>query len=229
MARGTAMDFKDTSEEAHWREEVCGFLQSELPAVKAAMRGNRGWLEGGGDGERPDTRARSGADTRERMSGGMKAWREKLREKGWIAPAWPKEVGGGGLSVKEQFILNEEFAEARAPGVGGMGISMVGPTLMAHGTEEQKAEYLPKIIGGETNWCQGFSEPGAGSDLASLQTRAVLDGDDFVVNGQKIWTSGAHHSQFMILLARTDPDAPKHRGISYFILDMKSSGIQIQP
>ena len=130
------MDFKDTSEEAHWREEVCGFLQSELPAVKAAMRGNRGWLEGGGDGERPDTRARSGADTRERMSGGMKAWREKLREKGWIAPAWPKEVGGGGLSVKEQFILNEEFAEARAPQVGGFGVMMFGPTLIVHGTED---------------------------------------------------------------------------------------------
>jgi len=223
------MDFKDTSEEAQWREAVRGFLQSELPAVRAAMRGNRGWLEGGGDGERPDTRARAGSETRERMSEGMKSWRQKLQAKGWVAPAWPKEYGGGGLSVKQQFILNEEFAEARAPGVGGMGISMVGPTLMAHGTEEQKAEHLPKIIGGDENWCQGFSEPGSGSDLASLQTRAVLDGDDFVVNGQKIWTSGAQFANWMFMLVRSDPDAPKHRGITYLLLPMSSPGITVQP
>jgi alkylation response protein AidB-like acyl-CoA dehydrogenase len=179
------MDFKDTTEETRWREQVRGFLQAELPSVRAAMRGNREWLAAA-EGERPDTRARAGSETRERMSEGMKAWRQKLRDKGWIAPAWPAEYGGGGLSVKQQFILNEEFAEARAPAVGGMGISMVGPTLMAHGTEEQKAEYLPQIIAGKANWCQGFSEPGAGSDLASLQTKAVLDGDDFVVNGQKV-------------------------------------------
>ncbi len=221
------MEFKDTSEEARWREEVRGFLQAELPEVREAMRGMRGWMEG--DGERPDTRARSGAETRSRMTEGMKVWRDKLKEKGWIAPAWPKEFGGGGLSVKQQFILNEEFAEARAPGVGGMGISMVGPTLMAHGTEEQKAEYLPKIISGETNWCQGFSEPGAGSDLASLQTRAVLDGDDFVVNGQKIWTSGAQFANWMFMMVRTDPDAPKHRGITYLLLPMSSPGITVQP
>src|SRR5438067_290306 len=126
------MDFKDTPDEAQWREKVRGFLTSELPAARQAMAGNRAMMLEGGlpDGERPDTRARSGAEARERITGGMRVWRDKLKDQGWIAPAWPKEYGGGGLSVKQQFILNEEMAEARAPGVGGMGISMVGPTLM---------------------------------------------------------------------------------------------------
>jgi alkylation response protein AidB-like acyl-CoA dehydrogenase len=159
----------------------------------------------------------------------MGEWRQKLAKQGWIAPAWPKEYGGAGLSTMEQFILNEEFAEARAPQLGGMGVSMAGPTIIIHGTEEQKAEHLPKILKGETQWCQGFSEPGAGSDLASLQTRAVKDGDDFVINGSKIWTSGAQFANWMFMLARTDPDAPKHRGITYFLLDFKTSGITVQP
>jgi alkylation response protein AidB-like acyl-CoA dehydrogenase len=153
-------------------------------------------------------------------------WRQKLVTKGWIAPAWPKEYGGAGLSVMEQFILNEEFAEARAPGVG---VPLVGPTLIVHGTDDQKKEFLPGILRGDSTWCQGFSEPGSGSDLASLQTRAVKDGDDFVLNGQKIWTSGARRSNWMFMLARTDPDAPKHRGISFFMLDMTSPGITVRP
>jgi alkylation response protein AidB-like acyl-CoA dehydrogenase len=129
----------------------------------------------------------------------------------------------------QQFIFNEEMAEARAPRPGGIATGFAGPTLIVHGTEEQKKKYLPEILTGETIWCQGYSEPGAGSDLASLQTRAVADGDDFVVNGQKIWTSGGHVAKWMILLTRTDPDAPKHRGISYFIVDMKSPGISVRP
>jgi alkylation response protein AidB-like acyl-CoA dehydrogenase len=159
----------------------------------------------------------------------MAVWRDKLVARGWIAPAWPKEYGGAGLSIMEQFIMNEEFAEAGAPQVGGMGVSMVGPTLVAHGTDEQRAEHLPKILRGEVHWCQGFSEPGSGSDLASLQTRAVRDGDDYVINGQKIWTSGAHQANWMFMLARTDPAAPKHRGISFFLMDFSSPGITVQP
>jgi alkylation response protein AidB-like acyl-CoA dehydrogenase len=129
----------------------------------------------------------------------------------------------------EQFIMNEEFAENRVPPVGGMGVSMVGPTLITHGNEEQKKEHLSRILSGEVQWCQGFSEPGSGSDLASLQTRAVKDGDDYVINGQKIWTSGAQFAHWMFMMARTDPDAPKHKGISYFLLDMKSPGVTVRP
>jgi alkylation response protein AidB-like acyl-CoA dehydrogenase len=158
----------------------------------------------------------------------MQTWRRKLVERGWIAPSWPKEYGGAALGLMQQFIMGEEMAEAHAPSVGGAGISMVGPTLIVHGTEEQKKEFLPKILSGETLFCQGFSEPEAGSDLASLRTRAVRDGDDFVINGQKIWTSVAHHANWMFVLARTDPDVPKHKGISYFLLEMKTPGIDVR-
>jgi alkylation response protein AidB-like acyl-CoA dehydrogenase len=139
------------------------------------------------------------------------------------------EYGGAGLSVMEQFIFNSEMSEARAPRPGGIATMFAGPTLIVHGTEEQKSKYLPEILQGDTIWCQGYSEPGSGSDLASLQTRAIRDGDDYVVNGQKIWTSGGHVAKWMILLARTDPEAPKHRGITYFIVDMKSPGMTVRP
>jgi alkylation response protein AidB-like acyl-CoA dehydrogenase len=165
----------------------------------------------------------------ERDRSAMLAWRERLQSRGWVAPAWPKRYGGAELPVMQQFILKEEMAVARAPRFGGVGIGWVGPTLMQFGADWMKERFIPRILGGEERWCQGFSEPGAGSDLASVQTRAVRDGDDFVVNGQKIWTSGAHISEWMILLARTDPDAPKHRGLSYFLLDMKTPGISLSP
>ena len=200
------MDFRDTPDEAKFRTEVQEFIKNEAPT---------------GEGRSADPFAQRGSTYRE--------WTKKLAARKWIAPAWPKEYGGAGMSVMEQFIFNTELADSRAPRVGGIATGFAGPTLIYHGTEEQKAKYLPEILEGDTIWCQGYSEPGSGSDLASLQTRAVRDGDDYVVNGQKIWTSGGHVAKWMILLARTDPTAPKHRGISYFIVDMKSPGLTVRP
>ncbi len=210
------MDFRDSPEEAAFRAEVRRFIAENLPPAFRQREPEWGMFN--------TARNRYPVPPEE-----QRLWRKRLAARGWIAPAWPKEYGGAGMSVAEQFIFNEEMAEARAPGVGGIAVGWAGPTILTHGTEEQKRRFLPGILSGEETWCQGFSEPGAGSDLASLQTRAVRDGDEYVINGQKIWTSGAHHSQYMILLARTDPNAPKHRGISYFIVDMKSPGITIQP
>ncbi|MBT5775399.1 MAG: hypothetical protein HOH95_13615 [Dehalococcoidia bacterium] len=207
------MDLTDNTAEAGFREVVKGFI---------AEHGDKGRMGGGrGSGEESGW----SSDARERMKG----WREALVDRGWIAPAWPKEFGGAGLSVKEQFIFNEELAEAGLMNVGGFGVMMLGPTLMVHGTDEQKAEILPKILAGEVVWCQGWSEPGAGSDLASLQTRAARDGDEYVLNGQKIWTTGAQHATRMYMLARTDPDAPKHRGISMLMLNMDDPGVSVRP
>jgi alkylation response protein AidB-like acyl-CoA dehydrogenase len=160
-----------------------------------------------------------------------KEWFKLLGKKGWIAPAWPKEYGGAGMTVMQQFVFNEEMALNRAPRPLHLiiGVGMAGPTIIVHGTEEQKKKFLPGMLSGDDVWCQGYSEPGSGSDLASLQTRAVRDGDDYVVNGQKIWTTFAHQAKWMIMLARTDPEAPKHRGITYFIMDMKSPGITVRP
>ena len=154
----------------------------------------------------------------------------KMAERGWLTLAWPEEYGGQGRPHIEQMIYNEETAYFRAPTRDvSIGTHMVGPTLMLYGTEEQKTHYLPEIASGEAVYCQGFSEPESGSDLASLQLRAVEDGDDYVLNGSKIWTSGAHRSTHCYLLTRTDPDAPKHRGISVFIVDMDTPGIEVRP
>jgi alkylation response protein AidB-like acyl-CoA dehydrogenase len=205
------MNLRDTPEEAEWRRQVHTFLERELPArFRQRDDFELGLSETRWDD--PD----------------VVLWRKKLVKRGWIAPSWPVEYGGAGLSLMQQFIMQEEFAENNAPSVGGGGISMVGPTLMVQGTEEQKKEFLPKILSGETSFCQGFSEPEAGSDLAALHTRAVRDGDDYIINGQKIWTSGAHHANWMFLLARTDPNVPKHKGISYFLLPMDTPGIDVR-
>jgi len=159
-----------------------------------------------------------------------KAWQRKVYEAGYLAMGWPREYGGQGADVMRQTIVNEELVRARAPGfIGLLGITMVGPTLITHGSEEQKRRYLPKILTADEIWCQGYSEPGSGSDLASLKTRAEIVGDEFVINGQKVWTSNAQHADWMFCLVRTDPDAPKHGGISYVLIDMKTPGITVRP
>ncbi len=159
-----------------------------------------------------------------------KEWQRKLYDAGYVAMGWPKEYGGQDADVMRQTIVNEEMVLARAPGlVGASGLGMLGPTLIQLGTEEQKRRYLPKILTAEEIWCQGYSEPGSGSDLASLRTRAELVGDEFIVNGQKVWTSNAQFSDWMFCLVRTDPEAPKHRGISYILIDMTTPGITVRP
>jgi 3-oxocholest-4-en-26-oyl-CoA dehydrogenase alpha subunit len=151
-----------------------------------------------------------------------------LAANGWLTVAWPKEYGGVGATQMEQLIFKEELFQAGG-GVDNQGINLAGPTIILHGNDELKRTHLPRIAKAEVRWCQGFSEPGAGSDLASLQTRAVRNGDHFVINGQKVWTSSAHLADWILLLTRTDPDAPKHRGISMFAVDMKSPGIEVRP
>jgi len=160
----------------------------------------------------------------------MRAWQKKMFDGGWVGIHWPKSYGGRGATLLEQAVFQQEFARVQAPPLANtLGLMIVGPTLMVHGTEEQKKRYIPRILSAEEIWCQGFSEPNSGSDLASLQTRAVEDGDDFVVNGQKIWTSMAHCADMCILLTRTDPQAPKHKGISFLLVDMHSPGITVKP
>ena len=157
-------------------------------------------------------------------------WLDRMIEKGWTAPVWPKEYGGGGLDTGQYMALFQEMRriDARAP-LGGMGVSLIGPTLLEYGTDEQKARHIPRIVRGEVAWCQGYSEPGSGSDLASLSTRAQDKGDHFVVNGQKIWTSGAQYADWIFALVRTDPDVPKHEGISFVLMDMHQDGITVSP
>ncbi len=162
--------------------------------------------------------------------GAAKAWQRKLYEAGYVAMGWPREYGGRDADLMEQTIINEELVRARTPGLIGMlGVQMVGPTLIQWGTAEQKKRYLPPILTAEEIWCQGYSEPGSGSDLASLKTRAELLGDEFIINGQKVWTSFAQFADWMFCLVRTDTEAPKHRGISYVLIDMKSPGITVRP
>lgn len=157
-------------------------------------------------------------------------WLERMVEKGWTVPSWPKEVGGGGLNNDEYLVLLEEMAVIGArPALSSFGTSMIGPTLLELGTEEQKNTHLPRIARAEVEWCQGYSEPGSGSDLASLSTHAKDNGDHFVINGQKTWTSGAHHADWMFCLVRTDPNAPKHEGISFVLLPVDQPGIEIRP
>jgi alkylation response protein AidB-like acyl-CoA dehydrogenase len=157
-------------------------------------------------------------------------WHKKLNEGGWVAVNWPKQYGGRGATVMQRVIFREELGRLHlSEPMTGMGIGLLGPTLMHWGTDDQKRRHLPAILKGEEIWCQGYSEPGAGSDLASVQTRAVEDGDYFVVNGQKVWTSVAHHADWIFALVRTDPDAPKHKGISYLLIDMHTPGVTVRP
>ena len=203
------MDFTFTPEEDAFRAEVRTFLHEALPPDFQV---------------RNDREALSEAEFRD-----SQRFAQRLAERGWLTMSWPKEYGGQAAGHIKQLIYNEEVGYSGAPLGFGFGTNLVGPTLMVHGTEAQKRRHLPPIARAELFWCQGFSEPGAGSDLAGLQTRAGRDGDEYVINGQKSWTSEGHQGDWMILLARTDTEAPKHRGISYFLVDMKTPGIQVQP
>ena len=206
------MDFTLTPEQQSFRDEVRDWLKRNLP---------RSWVErlhGGSDIPRPDAYEF------------LRQWQGKLNEAGFVGLTWPKESGGRGLTFMEEMILQQEMALAKAPPVLNiLAVGMAGPTIIAYGTEEQKKRYPPKMLSCEEIWCQGYSEPNAGSDLAAVQTRAVKEGEYYVVNGQKVWTSLAHIADWMMLLARTDPDAPKHKGITYFLLDMKSPGVTVKP
>lgn len=201
------MQFRFTEQQEAFRTEVNDFLRTNLPA---------NW-EG----------ADNAIDEGDHEFG--RQFLKKLAPKKWIAPAWPVEYGGLGMSLWDQVIFNEAMGYARAPIVNTAAVGYLGPTIILYGSDEQKKQHLPGITSGDVIWCQGYSEPNSGSDLASLQTRAVKDGDDWIINGQKIWTSQGHYADWMFLIARTDPDAPKHRGISYFLLDMKTPGISVRP
>lgn len=204
------MDFDYSPQEEAFRQELRLWLESNLPK-----------------GYDPETFEQ--IDENERFQVQL-AWQKNLHAAGWVGIHWPKEYGGRGATVIEQAIHQQEMARVRAPGVANMlGINLVGPTLMHWGTEEQKQRYIPKILSADEIWCQGYSEPGSGSDLASLQTRAVEDGDSFVVNGQKVWTSYAHKAHRCILVVRTDPNAPKHKGLSYLLVDIQSPGVTVRP
>ena len=201
------MDYRFTDEEESFRTEVRQFLRAELP---------EDWdfdpfelTEDKWDFARDFTK--------------------KLAGKGWVAPAWPHEYGGQGMPYMKQVVLSEEIAYHRAPNTSLIGVTYAGPTIIVYGNDDQKKQFLPGITSGDIVWCQGYSEPNAGSDLASLQTRAVKDGDDYIINGTKIWSSNAHKANWCFFLARTDTEAPKHKGISYFITPMDAPGISVRP
>jgi alkylation response protein AidB-like acyl-CoA dehydrogenase len=159
-----------------------------------------------------------------------RAWQRRLNDAGWAGVSWPKEYGGRGATLVEPAISNAVVGRARTPQVANvLGLAMGGPTVIAHGTEEQRHRFLPPILSAEEIWCQGFSEPDSGSDLASLKTRARRDGDEWVVTGQKVWTTFAHHAKWCMLVARTDADAPKHKGLTYFLMDMEQDQVQVRP
>lgn len=203
------MDLNYPADAEVFRTEIRAWLEENLPP---------GWFEPGFE-LKGDDRKRFNED-----------WPRRLYEGGWICASWPTEYGGKGLSIMQNVVLAEEFAKARAPlRADFFGDTLVGPTILQWGTEEQKRSMLPKILRGEVRWCQGFSEPDSGSDLASLKTTAVLDGDEWIINGQKVWTTQAQFADFIFLLARTDPGATKHKGISYLLVPMKQAGIEVRP
>jgi alkylation response protein AidB-like acyl-CoA dehydrogenase len=189
------------------------------------------WLDENLRGEFEIVRGRGGPGDEHALFEERHAWERLLGKHGWIGVGWPKAVGGRELSLTQQMIFHEEYARAGGPGrVGHIGEGLLGPTLIHFGTDDQKSRFLPKILSGDEVWCQGYSEPNAGSDLASVQTRAELDGDEWVVNGQKVWTSGAEWSDWCFVVCRTDSDAqPKHRGISYILVPMDQDGVEVRP
>jgi alkylation response protein AidB-like acyl-CoA dehydrogenase len=205
------MDFDFTPEQQSFRSEVRAWLGVHLPAD---LKG-RGFASSRAD--RAHVRR-------------LREWQGALHRAGYVGIDWPREYGGRGASIMEQIILYEEMSRAEAPQpVNRGGLSMLGPTLMTHGTPAQRERHLAKILTADEIWCQGFSEPNAGSDLANVETRAVLDGDHYVISGQKVWTSMAHVAEWGFFLVRTNPDAPKHRGITFILIDMKTPGITIRP
>ncbi|MDC2986343.1 acyl-CoA dehydrogenase family protein [Actinomycetota bacterium] len=202
------MDLTYPQEAEDFRVEISGWLKDNLP---------EGWFEPGF------------SLNEEEKAVFNREWPKKLFEGGWICATWPTEYGGRGLTTMQGVVLAEEFARARAPMRGDFfGDTLVGPTLLQWGTEEQKQEFLPRILKGEIRWCQGFSEPNSGSDLASLKTTAVLDGNEWVINGQKVWTTQGHHADYCFLLTRTDAESPKHAGISYLLVPMRQPGIEVR-
>ena len=202
------MDFRDTPEQATFRQEVRAWLDEHLPDE---LRGHRG---GGARFDGPEIRR----------------WSRALHDGGWVGISWPAEYGGRGLSPRFQSIYLEEEARAEAPPhIGVIGLGMAGPTIISRGTDEQKARYLRPLLAADEIWCQGFSEPGAGSDLAGVRTSARLDGDHFVLDGQKVWSSYAHIADFCILVARSDPDSQRHAGLTYLIVDMHAPGVEVRP
>ena len=205
------MDFEFTEQEEAFRKEVRGWLEANLP-----------------DDLRGRAFASSRADLEEVRK--LRAWQRQMAQAGYVGMDWPREFGGRNAPITEQVILYQEMARAESPQlVNRGGVSMLGPTLMKYGTPAQQRRFLPKILTAEELWCQGFSEPNAGSDLANLQTRAVRDGDHYVINGQKVWTSMGHVADWGFFLVRTDPNAAKHKGISFLLVDMKTPGIGVRP
>jgi alkylation response protein AidB-like acyl-CoA dehydrogenase len=204
------MDLNLTPDEQRFRDELRAWFHAHRPE--------------------PWHGALKDAESRQAYYAYLRAWQRALFEGGWAGVAWPAPYGGRGASMIEQAIFQEELARADAPDrLGVIGEGLVGPTIIALGTEEQKQRFLPAILSGEHIWCQGFSEPNAGSDLAAIGTRAVLDGETYVVNGQKIWTSFAHVADWCMLLVRTNPDLPRHKGLTCLLVDMKSEGIEVRP
>ena len=207
------MDFQYTPEQDAFRTEVRDWLAANLDSALCVD-------------DPKDERVAPDRETFEKR----RIWQRTMYDSGWVGIAWPKEYGGRGAGLLEQVIFDEEYTNAHAPVLPGYsGIALCGPTLMHWGTDEQKERFLKRILNGDDVWCQGYSEPGAGSDLAGLQTKAVAEGDDFIINGQKVWTSGAQYADWIFMLVRTDPDAPKHRGISYILVNMQTPGVTVRP
>ena len=205
------MDLNLTEQQLRFRDEFRAWLEANIPEEWSAYQ------------------SQQHESSRERFDF-LRAWQQKMCEAGWVGIHWPKEYGGRGVSLIEQTIFTQEMARAGAPTlINVLGLSLLGPTLIAYGTEAQKKRFLPNILSAEEIWCQGYSEPNAGSDLAALRTEGVLDVDHFIVNGQKTWTSFGHYADWCFAVVRTDPDVPKHKGLTYMLIDMHSPGVSVRP